>query len=189
MAQDRTIEKQDFTRGGGEDEYIDCVFEHCDFSDAEIREVYFEACTFRFCNFSLSKMSAHFRDCCFCECKMSGADFSSLSRLAAGFSFEKSNLSYASFIRTKLKGAKFADCVLTEAYFDEADVSGAVFDRCDMERTSFFRTNLEKADLSTSFHFIIDPAENRLKKAVFSEAGLRGLVAQWGIVIREADEF
>ena len=66
---------------------------------------------------------------------------------------------------------------------------GAVFDRCDMERTSFFRTNLEKADLSTSFHFIIDPAENRLKKAVFSEAGLRGLVAQWGIVIREADEF
>ena len=188
MTEDRTIEKQDFRQGDWDNEYYDCVFEHCDFSDTEIKDVYFENCRFRFCNFSLSKLRCNFRDAKFVECRMSGADFSGVSRLAVSFAFEKSNLSYASFIRTKLREMRFSACNLNEAYFDEADISSSVFDRCEMERTSFYQTNLEKVDFSTSFNFTIDPASNRLKKAVFSVDGLRGLVSHLNIVVKEPDE-
>lgn len=188
MTEDRTIEKQEFRQGGWDNEYYDCVFEHCDFSNLEIKDVYFENCRFRFCNFSLSKLWCNFRDAQFFECKMSGADFSGVSRLAVSFRFEKTNLSYASFIGVKMKSAKFVACSLNETYFDQADVSSSVFDRCDMERTSFYQTNLEKADFSTAFNFTIDPVSNRLKKAVFSVEGLKGLVSHLGIVIKEPGE-
>ena len=83
---------------------------------------------------------------------------------------------------------RFSACQLNEAYFDEADISSSVFDRCDMERASFYQTNLEKVDFSTSFNFTIDPSANRLKKAVFSESALRGLLSHLNIVVKGPDE-
>jgi hypothetical protein len=43
--------------------------------------------------------------------------------------------------------------------------------------------NLEQADLSTSYGFIIDPENNRMKKARFSLSGLAGLLVKYGIVV------
>lgn len=123
------------------------------------------------------------RDVQFVECKMTGADFTNSSTFSS-FHFRKSHLQYASFVGMKLwlSKAQFI-CNLQEAYFDEANLSSALFDRCDMERAEFTKTNLEKADLSTSYHFDINPNTNRIRKARFSKTELEGLLRSFGIQV------
>ena len=111
--------------------------------------------------------------------------FSGISKFSGIFHFEKSALNYANFYGIKIRNCSFICCNLYEACFDEADLTSSVFDRCDLSRTSFFKTNLEKVDFSSAFNFSIDPSTNRLKKTVFSEQNLRGLVAHLDIVIKE----
>ena len=54
---------------------------------------------------------------------------------------------------------------------------------CELAGATFDRTNLEKADLRTAYHFIIDPDNNRIKKAKFSESALSGLLTKYDLVI------
>jgi hypothetical protein len=53
-----------------------------------------------------------------------------------------------------------------------------------LRRAVFIDTNLQKADFYTSYDFIIDPDKNKVKKAIFSTEGLRGLVAKYDLVIK-----
>lgn len=71
-----------------------------------------------------------------------------------------------------------------ETYFDDADIKNSIFEPCNLERASFAGTNLEKVDFSTAFNFSINPAVCKLKKAVFSEDNLRGLVDYLNIIIK-----
>ncbi|MCD7971872.1 MAG: pentapeptide repeat-containing protein [Candidatus Azobacteroides sp.] len=185
MIENKTIEKVNFNEAESEEEYYQCTFRSCDFSNKIITDVHFEKCEFILCNFSLSKLKNSFREVKFTECKMTGTDFTGIGKFSLSFCFEKSNLAYASFVGLKLKSTSFAECNLTEAYFDETDLTSSVFDRCELLRTSFYRTNLEKVDLSASWNFTIDPAQTKLKKTIFSERGLRGLVAHLDIIIEE----
>jgi len=45
-------------------------------------------------------------------------------------------------------------------------------------------TNLEKANFLSSYHYIIDPEANRIKKAKFSLQGTVDLLAKYGIEIK-----
>ena len=49
--------------------------------------------------------------------------------------------------------------------------------------TIFSNTNLEKADFTSAYHFIIDPRTNRVKNARFSQNGLEGLIACFGVLV------
>lgn len=181
----RLIEKVDFTQTALDEEYIDCKFLHCNFSDTALADTSFDTCTFEHCNLMLSRLLCSFRDIKFIECKMTGTDFTHISRFSYSLSFEKSQLNYANFFGTKLRKLSFTDCNLTEAYFDEADISSSVFAQCDLSRTSFFHTNLEKVDFSTAYNFSINPTTNRLRKAIFSAQDLRGLVSHLDLVFKE----
>ena len=179
----RVIEKVNFNIARLEEEYYRCSFENCDFSGMKVNDTIFEDCDFKCCNFSLTKFFNTLRGCLFIECKMTGTDFSDISRFVSSFRFKGCQLSYASFIRVKMKGLTFTECSLNEASFDNADMESSVFDKCDLDRASFFDTNLERADFSTSYGFRINPNHNRLKKAVFSETGLSGLLSHLDIEI------
>ena len=165
-----------------EQEYEDCTFSNCDFSSMQLCNIVFEDCTFEFCNFSLTKMDSSFRDVRFKECKMTGTSFLNMKDFSS-LSFEKCHLEYASFMRTKLKRTKFVECNLNEVDFSESDLSMSVLKNCDLTSALFSNTNLEKADLTTSHNYIIDPRNNKIKKARFSKEGLIGLVLYLGIVI------
>lgn len=185
MTEDSIFEKTDFRTGMTDTEYCGCTFTGCNFSDTALTDIMFDNCTFRGCNFSLTRFRNLMADCTFTECKMTGADFADASKFSRGLRFDKSILDYCSFMELKLKKTMFVECSIREAYFDKADITGSVFDRCDLERTSFSASNLEKVDFSSSFNFSINPSMCRLKKTVFSEFGLRGLVQHLDIVIKD----
>lgn len=183
MTENKKIEKINFTTVPPDDEYYQCSFENCDFSNLVIANTYFDECSFKHCNFTLAKFTNNLREVTFTECKLTGTDFSGISKFSQSFRFEKSHMQYASFMGIKMKNAYFDNCIIHEAYFEDTNLTSSVFHQCDLERASFFNTNLEKVDFSTSFNFTINPSVNKLKKAIFAESELKGLVAHLNIVI------
>ncbi len=184
MIEDKDFEKINFKEDSFDNEYYNCVFTGCDFSELALYKTVFDACRFEHCNFSLVRFSEVLRDVSFVDCKITGADFSTISRFSADLIFENSHLVYTNFSGIKLRNIIFRNCKLNEASFDDADISSSVFDNCDMDRASFGGTNLEKVDFSTAFNYIINPTQCKLKKTIFSESGLSGLVAHLNIVIK-----
>lgn len=77
----------------------------------------------------------------------------------------------------------FENSDLTGTDFTDADLTDAIFDQCNLAHVIFERTILDKANLTTAFHFLIDPTTNSLKKTRFSIDGLPGLLGQYNIVI------
>ena len=55
MTENRCFEKVDFSSLTGEEEFYDCRFVSCDFSEVLFREPLFERCEFQACNFSMTK--------------------------------------------------------------------------------------------------------------------------------------
>ncbi len=176
------IKNIDFNKTQIGEEYEDCIFSNCDFSGMVLNNTNFEDCIFDSCNLSLTKIETSLRDVHFKECKMTGTNFTKLKSFSS-LSFEKCNLEYATFMRAKLRNTKFTDTTLIEVDFSETDLTMSLLKNCDLSRALFSNTNLEKADLSTSYNFVIDPNNNKIKKAIFSKEGLIGLVLSFGIRI------
>ncbi len=184
MTEHQQIAHTNFHESELDDIYYHCVFTGCDFSEKTITNTEFEHCEFRSCNFTLCKFKGALRTILFTDCKMVGANFSEIQRFSHELVFESSQLDYANFSATKLRKTVFRKCRMFESYLDDADLAYTLFDGCDLERASFHHTNLEKADFSTSFNFCINPNVCKLKKTIFSEDGLRGLVAHLNIEIK-----
>ncbi len=186
MVENKSFEKINFNELEMEDEYNECVFLSCDFSRKVINTVLFENCIFKECNLGLAKFSStNLREVTFEDCKMTGTSFAGIGKFSNTLVFKKSYLNYVNFVGVSLRSTQFIDCNLNEAYFDEADIAFSIFDKCDLARASFFKTNLQEVDFSTAFNFTINPEINKLKKTIFSEQDLRGLVAHLDILIRE----
>ena len=100
------------------------------------------------------------------------------------FNFTNCRLDYTKFYSLKLKKMRFTGCSLVSADFMETDLTETVFDNCDLRRAVFYKTNLQKADFSTSRNFVIDPEQNKMKKAVFSLEGLKGLLEKYNLNIK-----
>lgn len=185
MTEEKMIEKINFTVNELDDEYYNCIFVSCNFSNLSFEKTMFDNCEFRTCDFTLTKFKETISSSKFIECKMVGADFTKLNKFSNQITFIKSQLDYATFINIKLQNTYFKECKLLETSFDDSDLSKSVFERCDLERTSFVGTNLEKVDFSTAFNYSINPNLCKLKKAIFSSNGLRGLVDYLNIEIKE----
>ena len=183
MIEQKTFEHIDGWQLSTEEEYYNCVFIDCDFSEQTMVRTIFDQCTFRSCNFTMARLTGNFSDVLFIGCKMIGADFTKISAMSNGFVFEECCLDYANFLALKLWKTQFRSCKIMEANFDEADLTSAVFDDCNLERTSFVHTNLTKADFTTAYHYTLHPDHCRLKKTKFSEQGLRGLVEHLDILV------
>lgn len=184
---DQHFEKLDFTiHPIQKANYEDCSFNDCNFSAIDLSELRFSDCVFNRCNMSMVRLNkTAFNTVNFHACKMLGLQFNELSTFGLSFSFEQCQLDHAVFYKLNLKGIRFDDCRLLEADFGECNLTKAVFDHCDLSGALFDQSILEQADFRTAHNFTIDPENNRMKKARFSEAGLAGLLQKYNILIEQ----
>jgi uncharacterized protein YjbI with pentapeptide repeats len=112
-----------------------------------------------------------------------GIDFEAAAEFGFGITCENSRLDNCSFVRRKMKNTLFRGGELRECYFAECDLSGAIFDNCPMNGTTFEHCDLSGADLRTAIGYSVNPLDNRIARARFSEYNLTGLVRPLGVVV------
>lgn len=165
-------------------EYEQCTFTGVNLAGGNVMLFRFIDCTFTGCDLSNLKCSqTSFRDVRFTECKLSGVLFDQCNDFGFAAEFDRCVLDHASFRGMSLKKGLFTSCRMHGTDLSGADLTEALLERCDLADAVFSRTNLEKADLRTSYNIVMDPNDNRLKKARFSAAALPGLLSKHGIVI------
>lgn len=165
-------------------EFEKCHFERCDFSQCDFLAVSFIDCVFSRCNFNGAKINyIALRTASFHHCTMKDINFAMCDKLLFDIAFHYCVLDFSKFYTLKLKGTSFVQCSLIAVDFMSADLTEVVFDHCDLYRAEFAKAIANKANFKTSYHYSIDPEKTRLKKAVFSLAGVKGLLTQHEIVV------
>lgn len=161
-----------------------CTFTDCDFVDCNFTGVAFIDCIFISCNFNQAQINyVAFRDAAFTDCDFTGVNFTMVDALLFKVEFTGCRLDYAKFYTLKIKGTLFTNCSLTAVDFMNTDLTGVTFDNCNLHKSVFIDAIANKADFTTSYNFTIDPERNKLKKAIFSQAGLKGLLEKYEIVV------
>ncbi|GAB6012879.1 pentapeptide repeat-containing protein [Viscerimonas tarda] len=161
-----------------------CRLVKCNLSGIVLNGGRFVDCELVDCNLSMSRFAeTQLSNVSFDNCKLLGCNFSGVSAFLFDVKFKKCILDYASFEKLKMPKTPFIDCSMKGADFSNADLSSSEFIRTDLTDAVFGRTKLCKANLTTAYSYIIDPAENNLKQARFSITGLSGLLARYDIVI------
>jgi len=117
-------------------------------------------------------------------CNFTSVNFAMTDQVIYEFHFKDCLLDYAKFYALKLKKMQFINCSMLSVDFMSSDLTEALFDNCNLRRAVFSETNLTKADLSTSYDYALDLDKNKVKKAVFSTDGLKGLLEKYQLVIK-----
>lgn len=165
-------------------EYESCNFLNCNFSGVDLSETVFIDCDFHHCDLSNTKLiKTAFREVRFHSCKMVGLHFGDCNDFLLSMNFTDCQLDLSSFYKLKIPNTKFINSDLKEVDFVESDLSGAEFSNCNLQRALFENTNLEKADFRTSFNYIINPLNNKLKKTRFSKESIEGLLNSFDIIV------
>lgn len=166
-------------------EYEDCNFSHCVFSKANLSNYRFSNCIFDTCDLSMAIITGTLlRDVQFKDCKMLGLRFDECSNFIISMNFENCTLNFSSFFQLKLKKIKFNNCSLQEVDFVETNLTGASFDNSNLQRAVFARSILEQADFRTATNFSIDPENNKMTKAKFSNQNIAGLLDKYNLSIK-----
>jgi uncharacterized protein YjbI with pentapeptide repeats len=97
--------------------------------------------------------------------------------------FKECILDFSKFYTLKIKGTTFVDCSIIAVDFMSTDLTEVVFDKCDLYRSEFGKANANKANFKTSYNYTIDPTKTKIKKAIFSIDGLKGLLFKHEIVV------
>ena len=164
--------------------YENCIFECCNFSDGFLDNQNFMECSFVDCNLSNTNIKhTSFKEVKFEHSKMIGLKFEDCNDFLMSFTFDHCILNLSSFYQLELKRQNFNSCKLIGTDFTEAVMTSAVFKDCDLENAIFDGTVLEHADLSSAYHYSIDPERNSLKKAIFSKDGIAGLLSKYELRI------
>ncbi|MFD2602078.1 pentapeptide repeat-containing protein [Flavobacterium suzhouense] len=162
-----------------------CTFSDCDFSNCNFTGVAFIDCNFSGCNFYEAKINyVAFRGALFTDCDFNGVNFSMVDPLLFEIEFKNCQLDYAKFYTLKIKGTTFTNCSLIAVDFMSTDLTGVMFDNCNLHKAVFIDSIANKTDFTTSYNFSIDPERNKLKKAIFSQAGLKGLLYKYDIIVK-----
>lgn len=162
-----------------------CTFTNCDFTACDFLGVAFTDCVFISCNFTEAKINyVALRDAQFIGCNFTGVNFAMVDSLLFSVEFKDCVLDYAKFYTLKIKGTIFSNCSLIAVDFMNTDLTGVIFDNCNLHKAVFIDAIANNADFATSYNFSIDPEKNKLKKAKFSEAGLKGLLEKYDIIVQ-----
>lgn len=146
-------------------DFIDCVFQDCNLSNAPAKN----------CKIS---------DVAFINCKLTGINFSESKDFAFAARFDNCILDYVIFEKKKLNKSAFNNCKVHGADFSNADLSKCKFHNCDFWDAVFENTNLAGVDFSSSKNFTIDPTSNNIRKAKFLSYDLAGLLTKFDIIIK-----
>lgn len=165
-------------------EFQSCTFKNCDLSGTDFSATKFLECTFESCNLSMVKLEkTTLTDVVFKGCKLMGINFSLTQSFMFSASFEDCVLDYSSFMEKKMVKTILKKTTLKEVTFSHAILTGSVFDECDLNGAIFNQTDLTSVNFATAYNYIIEPELNIIKKAIFSAAGLPGLLSSYGIKI------
>ncbi len=180
-----TFHGQDYARQSLRGREFDgCTFSGCNFSYADLGGCIFSDCTFEGCRMTLTVVTdTVLRRVTVKKSDLRGGDFEAASEFGFEISCEESRLDKCAFVRRKMKDTPFRGGELRECYFAGCDLPGAVFDGCVMTGSTFEQCNLSGADLRTAIGYVIDPLNNRIAKARFSEYNLTGLVSSLGVIV------
>lgn len=163
-----------------------CTFRHCDFSNCNFIDVTFIDCQFYDCNFNGAKINhVALRTVTFHRCQIKDVNFAMCDKLIFEIAFEDCILDFSKFYALKLKGTVFKNCSLIAVDFMNADLTEARFENCDLYRSEFAKAIANKANFKTSFHYTIDPTTTKVKKAIFSLEGVKGLLFKHQLIINQ----
>lgn len=163
-------------------EFIDCTIEKVNLFEKKLTDCIFTNCTFSNVNMAMSKLpGTQMNKARFENCKIMGIDFSQCRNFLFEVSFYSCILDFSSFENMKMQNTEFIDCSMKGVDLVGTNLEKSKFMNCNLEDAIFIRTNLKEADLSTAYNFIIPPTQNFLKKAIFSESNLSGLLHEFDI--------
>ncbi len=166
-------------------DFENCTFTRCDFRMCTFQTVTFIDCTFLECNFQETKVNyVSLRGVSFRKCNFTSVNFAMTDQVIYEFHFVDCLLDYAQFYALKLKKMQFINCSMIAVDFMGSDLTEVLFDNCNLRRAVFVDTIANKADFSTSYDYAFDPEKNKIKKAIFSVDGLKGLLEKYDIVVR-----
>ncbi len=176
-----------------QNEFYDCIFTELVFNGEELKNKYFEQCTFTHCSFVETKFfSCKFIDCEFRTCNLSSAHFKNTSfneilfeeskmiginwtyakwpliKLSSPIKIYKSNISHSSFFELELRELIIEDCKAHDVDFRGCDLSNGCFILTDFQGSQFMNTKLYAADFSDAINYTINPLENDIRKGKFS---------------------
>lgn len=165
-------------------EFADCVIDKVNLFEKKLSDCIFTNCTFSNVNLAMSKLyDTQLSKVRFEHCKIMGVDFSHCRKFLFEVGFYNCILDFCSFENMKMANTEFINCSMKSVDMAGAKLEKSKFMNCDLEDAIFLKTNLREADFSTAFNFSIAPTQNYLKKAVFSEANLSGLLNEFDIVL------
>ena len=163
-------------------EASDCIIENCNFSDKTLSNCIFNNCTLSNCNLSLSKFKdTQLNNIRFEKSKVLGVDFSQCVGFLFEIHFYDCILDFCSFENIKMIGTVFSRTSMKGVDFSGTNLQKSVFKEVNLQDAIFSRTNLKESNLSTASNFRISPNQNYIKKAIFAENNLSGLLLEFDI--------
>ena len=165
-------------------EFECCTFTNCNFSQCVFLAVTFIDCVFNDCTFSGAEINyVAFRTIAFNRCEIKEVNFAMCDKLIFEIAFNACTLDFSKFYTLKLKGTSFTNCSIIAVDFMGADLTAVIFDSCDLYRSEFAKAIANKANFKTSYNYTIDPTKTKLKKALFSLEGVKGLLHKYEIEV------
>ena len=166
-------------------EYENCAFIDCNFTNCIFLAASFIDCKFVNCNFNGAKINhTSLRTVYFNKCKISDVNFAMIDKFIFEIHFKDCILDFSKFYALKLKGTTFTNSSLVAVDFMAADLSEVVFENCDLYRSEFDKAIANKTNFKTSFNYTINPEKTKIKKAIFSLEGVKGLLYKYDIIVK-----
>jgi uncharacterized protein YjbI with pentapeptide repeats len=166
-------------------EFECCTFNQCTFSACNFMDVTFIDCVFNDCIFNEGKINhVALRTVTFNRCEIKDVNFAMCNKLIFEVRFNDCDLDFSKFYTLKIKGTPFINCSLIAVDFMATDLTEVLFENCDLYRAEFAKAIANKANFKSSYNYTIDPKTTKLKKAIFSLEGLKGLLYKHEIIVK-----
>ena len=156
-----------------ENQFIDCTFSNCRFTQTVFENCRFRECIFHDCELQMVRFSrSSFSMVKFQDCRTIGIDWSEAEWPARPrlnlIQFNGCVLNYSTFIGLSLPGIRIQNCQALDVDFSETGLNGADFSDTDLSQSRFQHTDLTAADFRTARNYRLSPTENRLKGTRFT---------------------
>lgn len=173
-----------------DNQFIDCTFTNCRFTQTVFENCRFRECIFRDCEmqvirFPRSSFSmVEFQDCSAMGINWSEAEWPTRPRLNL-LHFNNCVINYSTFIGLSLPGIRIKNCQALDVDFSDTGMNGADFSDTDLSRSRFQNTDLTAADFRSARNYLLSPTENRLKGTRFTLPEAMSLLYGMDIILDE----
>lgn len=165
-------------------EFEEEIFENLDFELTQLLDFNFQDCLFKFCKFTnVNFYGSKLQNVRFQDCKLTGIDFSVISKFLTEMHFENSVLEVCTFANQKLIDLSFSNSIVKECDFDKCDLQKVVFNETDLKGTTFIDCDLRQADFRSAKNYFFELKENKVKGALFSFPEVLSFLSPFGLKI------